>query len=204
MRKGLVINEDIWPLIDDLLPYEKSSLLTALSAYYKGDELPDTERIVKMVFNRIALDNARFDPENRKRLSEIRAEAGRKGGSKRKQTQANEANESKKSNLPQEENREDKNKSDKRVVFVPPTVDEVRAYVNEKGYAINPEAFVDFYTSKGWMIGSNKMKDWRACVRTWVRKDKTRGRSDRQEQKESKYSSLDFSRLLNKTGSEEW
>ena len=204
MRKGLVINEDIWPLIDDLLPDEKSSLLTALSAYYKGDELPDTERIVKMVFNRIALDNARFDPENRKRLSEIRAEAGRKGGIKRKQTQANEANESKKSNLPQEENREDKNKSDKRVVFVPPTVDEVRAYVNEKGYAINPEAFVDFYTSKGWMIGSNKMKDWRACVRTWVRKDKTRGRSDSQEQKESKYSSLDFSRLLNKTGSEEW
>lgn len=55
--------------------------------------------------------------------------------------------------------------------FIPPTVDEVRAYCTENGYHIDPERFVDFYSSKGWMVGKNKMKDWRAAVRTWSRKE---------------------------------
>lgn len=55
--------------------------------------------------------------------------------------------------------------------FVPPTVDEVRAYCTEKGYPIDPQRFVDYYTSNGWMVGRNKMKDWRAAVRTWSRKE---------------------------------
>lgn len=61
--------------------------------------------------------------------------------------------------------------------FVPPTVGEVSAYINEKGYHVNAEQFVDFYASKGWMVGKNKMKDWQACVRTWERNNQnnTRG-----------------------------
>lgn len=55
--------------------------------------------------------------------------------------------------------------------FLPPTVDEVRAYCTEKGYPIDPQRFVDYYTSNGWMVGRNKMKDWRAAVRTWSRKE---------------------------------
>ena len=53
--------------------------------------------------------------------------------------------------------------------FAPPTVEEVAAYCQERGNNVNPEAFVDFYTSKGWMVGKNKMKDWKAAVRTWER-----------------------------------
>lgn len=53
--------------------------------------------------------------------------------------------------------------------FVRPTVAEVAAYAKEIGAAIDPEQFIDFYTSKDWMIGKNKMKDWRAAVRTWKR-----------------------------------
>ena len=53
--------------------------------------------------------------------------------------------------------------------FVPPTAGEVKAYCEENDYAVDPDEFVDFYTSKGWMIGKNHMKDWRAAVRTWVR-----------------------------------
>ena len=55
--------------------------------------------------------------------------------------------------------------------FTAPTVDEVRAYVLERGCAVNAETFVDFYSAKGWMIGKNKVKDWRACVRTWERRE---------------------------------
>jgi hypothetical protein len=38
---------------------------------------------------------------------------------------------------------------------------------------VDPEEFVDFYTSKGWKVGKNPMKDWKAAVRTWARRDKT-------------------------------
>lgn len=54
--------------------------------------------------------------------------------------------------------------------FAPPTITEVQEYAAEKGYAIDAERFVDFYASKGWMIGKNGMKDWRAAVRNWTRR----------------------------------
>ena len=52
-------------------------------------------------------------------------------------------------------------------VFKPPTLDEVREYCQERGKGVDPEKWFDFYSSKGFMIGKNKMKDWRAAVRTW-------------------------------------
>lgn len=56
--------------------------------------------------------------------------------------------------------------------FTPPTIEEVRDYAQEKGYPIDPEHFVDYYTSNGWRVGRNPMKDWRATVRTWASRDK--------------------------------
>ena len=64
------------------------------------------------------------------------------------------------------------NKNEKNVknkTFSPPTADEVTAYCREMGYKVNPDAFVDFYDSKGWMVGKNKMKDWKAAVGNWNR-----------------------------------
>lgn len=54
--------------------------------------------------------------------------------------------------------------------FAPPSVEEVKAYCQERNNNVDPEAFVDFYTSKGWKVGSNPMKDWKACVRTWEKR----------------------------------
>lgn len=53
--------------------------------------------------------------------------------------------------------------------FIPPTVEEVESYCSERGNGIDAQSFIDFYESKGWMIGKNKMKDWKAAVRTWER-----------------------------------
>ena len=61
--------------------------------------------------------------------------------------------------------------------FKPPTVDEVKDYITEKGYTIDPETFVDYYTANGWKIGKSSMKDWRAAVRTWNRKEQANGRN---------------------------
>ena len=60
--------------------------------------------------------------------------------------------------------------------FTPPTVDEVRAYCQDRQNGVDPQRFVDYYTSNGWMVGKNKMKDWKAAVRTWEQKDKPQGR----------------------------
>lgn len=57
--------------------------------------------------------------------------------------------------------------------FKPPTVDDVAQYCLEKNFEIDAEQFVDYYKSKGWVIGKakTKMKDWKAAVRNWVRND---------------------------------
>lgn len=66
----------------------------------------------------------------------------------------------------------DKDKKEKSKRFVPPTIEEVRAYVREKGYTFDPEAFVAFYESNGWKVGRNQMKDWRGACRTWQSRQK--------------------------------
>jgi predicted phage replisome organizer len=53
--------------------------------------------------------------------------------------------------------------------FTPPTVEEVRSYCAERKNNVDAQRFVDYYTSNGWLVGKNKMKDWRAAVRTWER-----------------------------------
>ena len=56
------------------------------------------------------------------------------------------------------------------ICFAPPTVEDVRVYRDEKGCKnVDPERFVDFYSLKGWMVGKNKMKSWKAAVGTWER-----------------------------------
>lgn len=59
--------------------------------------------------------------------------------------------------------------------FIPPTVDEVRAYCDERHNGIDPEEFIAFYESKGWMIGRNKMKNWKSAIITWEKNRKQNG-----------------------------
>ena len=59
--------------------------------------------------------------------------------------------------------------------FVPPSLEEVKAYCQERKNGIDAQSFIDFYESKGWMVGKNHMKDWKASVRTWERRDNNNG-----------------------------
>ena len=69
-------------------------------------------------------------------------------------------------------NLQEKEKIYKKERFEKPTVSEVRAYCEERKNGIDPEAFVAFYESKGWMVGKNRMTDWKAAVHTWEAKRK--------------------------------
>lgn len=73
------------------------------------------------------------------------------------------------------EDKSSNNGADKSTRFVPPTLTEVQDYIQKNSYSVDALTFIDFYTSKGWMVGSNKMKDWKAAVRTWQRKQKSTG-----------------------------
>ena len=63
----------------------------------------------------------------------------------------------------------------KQTKFVPPTADQVREYCKERGNRVDAQRFVDFYASKGWKVGNQPMKDWKAAVRTWEQKERPAG-----------------------------
>ena len=63
----------------------------------------------------------------------------------------------------------DDSESQTKKRFVPPTLEEVQAYCAERNNNVDPQRFIDHYTSNGWMVGKNKMKDWKAAIRTWER-----------------------------------
>lgn len=75
------------------------------------------------------------------------------------------------------DSKEENAREEKVKRFYPPTLDEVKQYCEERKNNIDPMAFIDFYSSKGWMIGKNRMKDWKAAVRTWERKRKEQSES---------------------------
>ena len=59
--------------------------------------------------------------------------------------------------------------------FAPPSVEQVRDYVREKGLNVDPDHFVDYYTARGWKLGKGQaMKDWQAAARTWDKLAKER------------------------------
>lgn len=62
----------------------------------------------------------------------------------------------------------------KKEKFVPPTLEEVTAYCKERNNNVEPQVFIDFYESKGWLVGKTKMVDWKASVRTWERTNKNK------------------------------
>lgn len=55
-----------------------------------------------------------------------------------------------------------------------PTLEEVTSYCNERKNHVDPQRFIDYYTSQGWKVGKNPMKNWKACVRTWEAKDRVK------------------------------
>ena len=61
--------------------------------------------------------------------------------------------------------------SNKKTRFKKPTLEQVKNYCNERNNNVDPEAFIAFYESKGWMVGSNKMKNWKQSVLTWEKRE---------------------------------
>lgn len=101
--------------------------------------------------------------------------------------------------------REDKKRKESNTCFTPPTFEDVRLYAREKGYTpkeFDPQEFIDFYTQKGWKVGKDGMKDWKASVRLWV----TRYRKEHPEAvpKQTDRAKMGFTELMNSMTPAEW
>jgi len=115
-----------------------------------------------------------------------RYENGCKGGRPKNQTITKEKPNNNQNETKAEPNKDkdkdvDKDVNEKEMVkekvataprFTKPTLQDVQAYVDEQNLAMDAQAFVDFYESKGWKVGSTPMKDWRAACRNWARRDR--------------------------------
>lgn len=185
MKNSFVLYTDYMTQLELLDMEQRGILITSLFLYQMGRDPLDMDGMSAMAF---AFIKAQIDRDNEKYEQTVqkRREAGAKGG---KQSQANQANASfaKQSQANQADNVNDndndikeilpKGSTKKSTAFHPPTIEQVQAYVTEKGYKVDAQRFVDFYESKGWFVGKNKMKDWKAAVRNWGRNlDRTQRR----------------------------
>ena len=141
---------------------EKGRLIDAIVLYARGEDWQDrikgNERYAFPVF-RLQVDRA-------KNISSIRA-AARTNDNKTEQNESNFPKEKDKYKDKEKEN----NKENKR--FAPPSLEEVSEYCKERNNGIDAQHFIDFYASKGWKVGNQTMKDWKACVRTWEQRNRS-------------------------------
>jgi len=76
-------------------------------------------------------------------------------------------------------------KEPKQKKFIPPTLEEVREYCNERGNNVVPEKFIAYYDSNGWKVGSNPMKKWKSSIITWEQNEKERAKEKEEKPKNS-------------------
>lgn len=113
-------------------------------------------------------------------ISKKRSSSGKSGGKKTQNSIKNFAKANVEANTGIENDNENEdvngieNKEKRKISkFQIPTIEEIEAYCSERSNNVNAKKFYDFYESKGWVVGKNKMKDWKACVRTWESNDKS-------------------------------
>lgn len=160
MRNQFTFYSSYYEAVKELPKKEQVNVILAICGYALMDEEPELTGVSKAIF---ALIRPTLDSGKAKALNRV---------GKTKQEQSNNKPITKQEQIGKEKEREKENECYKtREVsrFVPPSVSEVAAYCHERANGIDAQNFVDFYSSKGWMIGKNKMKDWRAAVRTWER-----------------------------------
>lgn len=156
---------------------ELGRLFRALMVFGATGERTDLAGRECIAFDFIADDISRAQDKYEETCRK-RSESGKQGGRPKanafseKQKKQMLFEESKISQSKDESKDEDEDKVKVKVKrFIPPSVDEVRAYCEARGNNVDPQKFVDYYSSNGWRVGRNPMRDWKAAVRSTWEKD---------------------------------
>ena len=178
MRDSIVFYRSFYEAIKEIPLEEQGVVYNAIYGYALDGVEPELTGIAKAIF---LLVKPQIDANN------TRYENGKKGGKAKINQNVTETEPNSNQNLTEAEpkpnqdvtetepnvnvnvnvNENDLKENTKRKVFTKPTAEEVKAYCVERKNNVNADKFIDFYESKGWLIGKNPMKDWKACVRTW-------------------------------------
>lgn len=191
--RSVLVFSDWQTLFQNLSDEQAGQLIKAMCFYNKGEEYTPSDPTVTAMFSMVK-EGMDHNSDHYDKVCQRRAEAGKKGADKRWKDGKSHSENGKchsedgktcktltesesvtltetltesESVIPPTE--ESKSRTRKR--FRPPTVEEVEAYCFERNNKVDAERFVDFYASNGWRVGKNPMKDWKAAVRTWEKRE---------------------------------
>ena len=200
-RKQFTWYRSYYDALKELPAEEFRDIVLAVCAYALDGEEPELSGVARAIFTLIrpTLEVGRSKAENRSRAEQTSLSAEQTGNrpeqtkNKPEQTQNKpeqtgnkpEQTRNKPEQTRKEKEKEKESENDsycsppppsgpKR--FVPPTLAEVQSYVAQRQSPVDPQGFIDFYASKGWMVGKTPMKDWKAACRnaeTWERWSRT-------------------------------
>jgi hypothetical protein len=197
-RKQFTWYRSYYDALKELPAEEFRAIVLAVCAYALDGEEPELSGVARAIFTLIrpTLEVGRSKAENRSRAEQTSLSA-EQDSNKREQTENKREqteNKRKQTDNKPEQTRKEKEKEKEREKesendsycsppppsdpkrFVPPTLAEVQSYVAERQSPVDPQGFIDFYASKGWMVGKTPMKDWKAACRnaeTWERWSRT-------------------------------
>lgn len=190
-RKQFTWYRSYYDALKEIPAEEFRAIVLAVCAYALDGEESELSGVARAIFTLIrpTLEVGRSKAENRSR-SEQTPLSAEQDSNKREQTE----NKRKQTDNKPEQTRKEKEKEKEREKesendsycsppppsgpkrFVPPTLAEVQSYVAGRQSPVDPQGFIDFYESKGWMVGKTPMKDWKAACRnaeTWERWSRT-------------------------------
>lgn len=197
-RKQFTWYRSYYDALKEIPAEEFRDIVLAVCAYALDGEEAELSGVARAIFTLIrpTLEVGRSKAENRSRTEQTLLSAEQTGSrpeqtknkpeqtqNKRKQTDNKPEQTRKEKEKEKEREKESENDSycsppppsgPKR--FVPPTLAEVQSYVAQCQSPVDPQGFIDFYASKGWMVGKTPMKDWKAACRnaeTWERWSRT-------------------------------
>ena len=172
MRDSFVMYRSFWEAIKELPDEQLSASIKAIANYALYGEEENINGVAKSIF---IMAKPQIDANNKRYLN------GTKGGRSTTKTKPSD-NQTITKDEPNENDNVNDNENDLKDVspdgdntkpspkrFTPPTRQEAAVYCEEKGYKLDVDRFIDYYTANGWMVGINKMKDWRAALRNWNR-----------------------------------
>lgn len=203
MRDSLVFYRSFYEAVKDLPAEEFKEAVSAIMEYGLNDEeqAPSGAAKVFLIMAKPLIDANNKKHENGKKGAEF----GKLGGRPKKETPIKpQENPKETPKKPQENpnrtpnvnvdvnvNENIKESEEKKPRFYPPTLEELKKYIADNKYNVDPERFIDYYTANGWTVGKNRMKDWKAAVRNWDRSQKPGGRMRQESTAKTKFSNFE-------------
>lgn len=171
---GFICHDDYLNKTAILSDEQLGRLIRACMKYHATGEVEPLGGVEGMAFEFI-----RFDIDKTEKAYQEKCEINRRNrlakqtGDNDRQPSSTNDDDRQQPSIIKEKKRHIKDNTNSNSRFAPPTLEEVTAYCKERNNQIDPQQFIDFYSSKGWKVGNQSMKDWRACIRTWERRDRS-------------------------------